>query len=85
MTIPAMTAVGFPILRAHATRAVPGMLAGAIVLCDISAENPDDPFAVWWMNEVGETFDGGYCSTRREADESFERRLEHERKMNRAD
>lgn len=69
---------GYPILRSHATDAVGGMRAGWMVLCDISKTNQDDPFAVWWMDEDGNTFLGNYCETRDEADEAFNRRVQRE-------
>ena len=72
------TAAGFPILRQSPTAARGPMVAGSFVLCDISSDNPDDPFAVWWMDEDGVTFQGGYYSTRADADEMFDARVEHE-------
>ena len=77
------TTAGYPILRQAPTAAIGAMRGGSIVLCDISTENPDDPFAVWWMDETGETYQGSYYDDRAEADRGFDERVAHERKMGR--
>ena len=77
------TAAGFPILRQAPTAARGPMVAGSIVLCDISSDNEDDPFAVWWMNEAGVTTQGGYYSTRAEANVAFAERVRRERAVGR--
>ena len=84
MTTRSTTAAGHPVLRSQPTRRVGPMRAGAIVLADISADNPDDPFATWWMDEDGVTTQGHYHATRAAADADFERRVAHERAVGRA-
>lgn len=72
------TAAGFPVLRAHATKKDVATRPGWIVLCDISSENEDDPYVVWWMDENGNTSSGLYCGTIEEAAEKYERRVTKE-------
>jgi hypothetical protein len=77
----AKTANGYPILRSSPTPAAKATRAGAFVLCDISSENPDDPFATWWMDEAGHTSTGHYFATRPEANADFETRVAREQRL----
>jgi len=77
----ANTANGYPILRLSSTPAAKATRAGAFVLCDISSENPDDPFATWWMDEAGNTSTGHYFATRAQANADFDARVERERRL----
>lgn len=69
------TAAGYPIIRQKAARQGAGQVPGRIIIADISSRNAYHPFAVWWMrDEDGQTFNGDYCSTERQAVEIWERR-----------
>lgn len=68
---------GFPIVASAPARK--GMVKGSIIVADISAENPYDPFAVWWMrDEDGMTAEGSYRKNLGDAMDEYTRRLRRE-------
>lgn len=69
------TADGNPIIHAKLVyEGGGGMRRGWIVLCDISGHNDVHPYVTWWMDVDGHTFEGEYCRTLEEAEESYGRR-----------
>ena len=68
---------GHPIIASAPARK--GMVKGSIVVADISTENPDEPFAVWWMrDEDGMTAEGSYRENLGDAIQEYVHRLRRE-------
>lgn len=47
----------------------------AAIIADVSADNPDDPWAVWYMDGNGTCVDGLYCEDWDAAAEDFASRV----------